>query len=130
MKRVRVVAAVIRRGGRILVTRRPPGGPLGGLWEFPGGKVEPGEGEAEALARELREELGCEARVGELLFRHDHDYPHLHVDLAFYRCTIADDAVPRCLGVAEIDWVEPAGLEGREFCPADVPVLPRLARDG
>jgi len=129
MKRVRVVAAVIRRGGRILVTRRPAGGPLGGLWEFPGGKVEPGEEEAEALARELREELGCEARVGELLFRHDHDYPHLHVDLAFYACTIADDAVPQCLGVAEIDWVEPEALGRREFCPADVPVLPRVGRD-
>jgi 8-oxo-dGTP diphosphatase len=127
MKRVQVVAAVVWRGGRILATRRLPGGPLGGLWEFPGGKVEPGESEPAALARELREELGCAARVGELLFRHDHDYPHVHVDLAFYRCELEPGAEPRCLGVAEIAWVEPGELAGLEFCPADRPVLGRLA---
>ena len=77
MKRVRVVAAVVRRDGRILVTRR-----------LPGGKVEPGESDRAALAREIREELGCEAAVGEELFRHDHDYPHVHVDLAFYACAM------------------------------------------
>ncbi len=127
MKRVRVVAAVVRRGGRILVTRRFPGGPLGGLWEFPGGKVEPGEAEPDALAREIREELGCDVAVGELLFRHDHDYAHVHVELAFYACTMADDAAPRCLGVAELAWAEPSALGTYAFCPADVPVLARIA---
>ena len=128
MKRVRVVAAVIRRDdGRILVTRRLPGGPLGGLWEFPGGKVEPGESEPAALAREIREELGCEVAVGPLRFRHDHDYPHVHVELVFYACTLAPGAMPRCLAVAEIAWVAPEELDRREFCPADVPVLGRVA---
>ncbi len=126
-RRIRVVAAVVRRDGRILVTQRLPGGPLGGLWEFPGGKVEPGEGEPEALARELREELGCDVAVGELLFRHDHDYPHLHVELAFYECTLAAGAEPRCLGVAALEWAEPSSLAGYAFCPADVPVLGRIA---
>jgi 8-oxo-dGTP diphosphatase len=127
MRRVRVVAAVVRRGGRILATRRLPGGPLGGMWEFPGGKVEPGEDEAAALARELREELGCDARVGELLFRHDHDYPHLHVELAFYACELDPAAELRCLGVAEVAWVEPGALGALDFCPADRPILGRLA---
>jgi 8-oxo-dGTP diphosphatase len=127
VRRVRVVAAVIRRDGRILVTRRPPGGPLGGLWEFPGGKVEPGECDRAALARELREELGCDASIGDELFRHDHDYPHVHVDLAFYACRLPQGARPRCLGVAEIAWVLPSELAAREFCPADVPVLARIA---
>jgi 8-oxo-dGTP diphosphatase len=127
LKRVRVVAAVVRERGRILVTRRLPGGPLGGLWEFPGGKVEAGESEREALAREIGEELGCEVAVGRELFRHDHDYPHVHVDLAFYECTLAPGATPRCLAVAEIAWVLPEELARREFCPADVPVLARVA---
>jgi 8-oxo-dGTP diphosphatase len=127
LKRVRVVAAVVRREGLILVTRRLPGGPLGGLWEFPGGKVEAGESEPDALAREIREELGCDVRVERELFRHDHDYPHVHVELVFYACTLAPGAMPRCLAVAEIAWVAPEELERREFCPADVPVLGRVA---
>ena len=128
MKRVQVVAAVIRRGGRILVTRRLPGGPLGGLWEFPGGKVEPGESEPAALGREIAEELGCDGAVGQLLFRHAHDYPHIHVDLAFYGCTLDAAAEPRCLGVAELAWAEPDRLAELTFCPADVAVLERIAR--
>jgi 8-oxo-dGTP diphosphatase len=126
VKRVQVVAAVVRDRGRILVTRRLPGGPLGGLWEFPGGKVEPGESEPDALRREIREELGCDVEVGELLFRHAHDYPHVHVDLAFYACALAPGAAPRCLGVAALDWAEPAALPRYAFCPADVPVLGKL----
>lgn len=129
MKRVQVVAAVVRRGGRILVTRRPPGGPLGGLWEFPGGKVEPGESEPAALRREIAEELGCDVSVGRLLFRHSHDYPHIHVDLAFYACSMDEGAMPRCLGVAEIAWVEPERFADLQFCPADVAVLERVARE-
>jgi 8-oxo-dGTP diphosphatase len=127
VSRVRVVAAVVRRGGRILVTRRLPGGPLGGRWEFPGGKVEPQETEPGALVREIHEELGCAVEVGELLFRHAHDYPHVHVDLAFYACALPEGEEPRCLGVAELRWAEPARLGELDFCPADVPVLGRLA---
>ena len=66
--------------------------------------------------------------VGALLFRHAHDYPDLHVDLAFYECALLpSDAEPRCLGVAAVEWVEPAELGSYSFCPADVPVLPRLS---
>jgi 8-oxo-dGTP diphosphatase len=127
MRRVDVVAAVIRRGGRILVTRRLPGGARGGLWEFPGGKVEPAETEPAALRREIAEELGCAVEVGDLLFRHSHEYPDLHVDLAFYACALPAGAEPRCVGVAAVEWAAPRALGDYPFCPADVAVLPRIA---
>lgn len=123
-----MVAAVVRRGDRILITRRPdrPGQP--GQWEFPGGKVEPGEDEPAALQRELEEELGCGAEVGTLLLRHAHAYPDLEVELAFYRCALAPDAAPRPIGVAEIAWAQVEALEGYDFLEADRAVLADLAR--
>lgn len=128
-RRLRVVAAVIRRGDAILVTRRPdrPGRP--GQWEFPGGKLEAGEGEAEALRRELREELGCEAEVGRLLLRHRHRYPDVEVDLAFYACALAPaDASPAALGVAELAWAPIGTLASYDFLEADRAVLAELER--
>ncbi len=128
MERVRVVAAVVRRGDALLVTRRPdrPGRP--GQWEFPGGKVEPGEGEPDALRRELREELGCEAEVGALLLRHAHRYPDLEVELAFYRCTLAPGAEPLPIGVAEIAWAREGTLASYDFLEADREILPHLVQ--
>ncbi len=128
MRSARVVAAVVRRDGRILVTRRHPGGERGGQWEFPGGKVEAGEGEAEALVREIREELGCGIEVGRLLVRHRHRYPDLEVELAFYDCALEAGAVPRPLGAAELAWAEPGTLAAYDFCEADRPILPVLER--
>src|SRR2546422_7064445 len=104
MKAVRVVAAVIRRGGATLISRRFDGGARGGQWEFPGGKVEPGESEPAALAREIREELGCEVAVGRVLARHRHRYPDLEVELAFYHCEMAPEAEPKPLGMATLEW--------------------------
>ena len=128
MRTARVVAAVVRRGGRILVTRRHDGAERGGQWEFPGGKVEPGEAEAEALRREIREELGCDIEVGRLLLRHRHRYPDLEVELAFYACVLPPGADPRCLGAADLEWAEAESLGTRDFCEADRPVLGALAR--
>jgi 8-oxo-dGTP diphosphatase len=122
-----VVAAVIRRDGRILVTRRHAGADRGGQWEFPGGKVEPGEEEPGALIREIREELDCEVSVGALLARTTHRYPDLEVELAFYACTLSGAAHPRPLGVAALEWVPPGDLARYDFCEADLPVLPVLA---
>lgn len=128
MTRLEVVAAVVRRGDTLLVTRRPdrPGKP--GQWEFPGGKVEPGEAEPEALARELREELGCEAAVGPLLLRHRHAYPELEVELAFYRCALAPGAEPRTVGVAALAWAPIGTLASYDFLDADRAVLAELER--
>jgi 8-oxo-dGTP diphosphatase len=128
MRTARVVAAVVRRERRILITRRHDGAERGGLWEFPGGKVEPGEEEPDALRREIREELGCAVQVGRLLLRHSHGYPDLAVELAFYECEIPAGEEPRALGVAEMEWAVEGTLSGRHFCEADVPVLAALER--
>lgn len=128
MKRVQVVAAVVRRGGAILVTRRPDSPPRRGQWEFPGGKVEPGESEPDALRREITEELGCELAVGRLLLRHSHRYPDLEVDLAFYAGSFPASAEPRPIGVAEIAWAAPGTLPGYDFLEADRAVLADLER--
>ena len=100
MKRVLVVAAVIRRDDRILVTRRHAHAERGGQWEFPGGKVEPGEAEPAALAREVREELDCEVVVGPLVARTTHRYPDLEVELAFYACALVPGSEPRLVGAS------------------------------
>ena len=96
------MAAVVRAGDAILITRRPDRADRRGQWEFPGGKVEPGESEPDALRREIREELGCELAVGALLLRHVHRYHELEVELAFYAGTLAGDAAPAPIGVAEL----------------------------
>lgn len=128
MKRLRVVAAVVRRGDAILITRRPDRGGERGQWEFPGGKVEAGESEPDALRREISEELGCALAVGALLLRHQHRYPDLEVDLAFYAGALAAGEVPRALGVAEIAWAPAGELASYDFLEADRAVLGDLAR--
>jgi 8-oxo-dGTP diphosphatase len=128
-RRVLVVAALIERGGEVLVARRRATGERGNLWEFPGGKVEPGEGERAALARELREELGVRALVGEEYARLEHVYPDLQVELALYRAAL-HDSDPRPLQAQELRWVRRRELPGLEFCEADVPLLTRIAEEG
>jgi 8-oxo-dGTP diphosphatase len=128
VKSLRVVAAVVRDGDRILVTRRPdrPGQP--GQWEFPGGKVEAGESEPAALVREIAEELGCGLEIGPLLLRHRHRYPDLDVELAFYAAALPAGATPVPLGVSEIAWAPADGLAAYDFLEADRAVLGELAR--
>jgi len=127
LRRVLVVAAVIGRGERILVTRRKTDAERGGLWEFPGGKVEPGEQEQAALVREIREELDCAVEVGPFLVRHVHRYPDLEVELAFYACALPPGEEPKAIGVAAMEWAPRAELGRFEFCEADLPVLPLIA---
>jgi 8-oxo-dGTP diphosphatase len=126
---VLVVAGVIERGGKVLVALRRPKGERASLWEFPGGKVESGEGERAALSRELREELGVRVQIGEEVARVEHIYPDLQVELALYRCALHEGEEPRALACEAVRWVERRELPGLPFCEADVPILVRLAEE-
>ncbi len=119
-KRVRVVCAVVRDGERLLMTQRPPGGPLGLQWEFPGGKLEPGEAPAAALVREVREELGVSAEAHETLAVHEYDYAHgVHVELYFIRCTLGSRAFAPSEAVHASRWVLPADVDLNEVLEGD-----------
>ena len=118
--RVRVVAAVVWDGPRLLLTQRPPGGPIGLQWEFPGGKLEAGESPGVALVREVREELGVEAAAHETLAVHAHDYPHgASVEVTFIRCTLASHAITRSDAVHAFRWIEPQQIDVREVLAGD-----------
>jgi 8-oxo-dGTP diphosphatase len=123
---IEVVAAVIEREGRILIARRPAALHLGGLWEFPGGKRQPGETPEAALVREIREELDAAVTVGELLDDVEWTYPEKTVRLLFFRCALDDE--PRAAEGQEIAWVAPADLDRYEFPPADGGLVARLRR--
>ena len=124
---LRVAAAVIRDGGRVLLTRRPPGGPLGLRWEFPGGKIEPGETVEAALVREIREELGIVVRPFEVLEVVRHEYPHgLCVEVHFVRCECATTAFEAGPGVHEVRWAAPGEVDPDEVLAADRDFLARL----
>ncbi len=122
----RIVAGVLRREGRVLICQRAEGVRHAGRWEFPGGKVEAGESEAEALARELREELGIEAAAGALLLRVRHDYGEGELEIAFYEAAI-EAGEPENRVFAAIAWERPEALAGYAFLDADRPLLRRLA---
>jgi mutator protein MutT len=124
---ITVVAAIIRRDEHILLTRRPADAHLPNLWEFPGGKVEPGESSIDALRRELLEELGVHAEVHDEYYSTIHHYPARSVDLHFFNCTIIDGE-PRAIEVAEFRWVKPEDLRSYEFPKADLELVERLAR--
>lgn len=119
---IRVVAAVIEKDGLVLIARRPEGDRLAGLWEFPGGKIEVGEEPQGCLARELREEFGITAEIGEFLLAHVHRYPHTEIELLSYRVAhVSGDFELR--DHAEIRWVRPDELAAFPFAPADLPTV-------
>jgi mutator protein MutT len=123
--RIVVVAAVVEAHDTFLVSRRQPGVHLAGLWEFPGGKVDPGETHEQALRREMREELDTDVAVGELVFEIEHAYPERTVTLFFYRCRLR--GTPRPLLGQEVRWVARAELATLGFPPADEELIRRLA---
>jgi len=129
LRRVLVVAAIIEQGDKVLVSLRRPKGERASLWEFPGGKVEAGEGERAALARELREELGVIVSIGEEYGRVEHIYPDVQVELALFRCALHAGQEPKPLACEEVRWVSRRDLPGLPFCEADVPVLIQLAEE-
>lgn len=124
-----VVAAIIRRRSEILITRRFDHVHLPGMWEFPGGKVEPGESLPMALEREILEELGVSIRVHDEFFTVDHDYPTKSVRLHFFNCSIIAGE-PQPIEAADMRWVEPVNLGQFEFPPADAELIARLSTGG
>ena len=122
-----VVAGILVRDGLILAARRSERQDAGGLWEFPGGKPEPGESDAQALRRELREELDIEVAVGTLLGQSLHVDERRTISLRAYACTLTGGE-PRALEHAELRWLSPAALDQLSWCPADVPLLLPAAR--
>ena len=123
---VEVVAALIWREDRFMICRRPAHKARGLLWEFVGGKAEPGETLPEALRRECREELDIEVAVGEEYMSLTHVYPDITVHLTLFSCTIAAGE-PKLLEHADLRWITPAEIPDYEFCPADEEILKRLA---
>jgi 8-oxo-dGTP diphosphatase len=122
-----VVAALCTDAeGRILLTQRRHDQPMPLLWEFPGGKVEPGEAPVDALAREIREELGCDARVGRIDDVVFHAYADFDLYMLVYTCALVGE--PRPVEVAQLRWVPPVELTSYEVLPADVALVRRLAQ--
>jgi 8-oxo-dGTP diphosphatase len=121
-----VVAALVREGGRVLVSRRRSDQAMPNLWEFPGGKVEPGEAPTAALAREVREELGCDIEVGRIYEVVFHPYADFDLYMLVYEAVVVAGE-PRALQVAEVGWVEATRLPTLELLPADYPLARRLA---
>ena len=126
-KAVEVVAALIWRGDRFLACQRPAHKARGLLWEFVGGKVEPGETKEEALVRECREELGVTVRVGEVFTELTHVYPDLTVRLTLFHAAIPEGE-PQKLEHNDLRWITVGEMDDYPFCPADE-TIPRKLRE-
>lgn len=122
MKSLRVVAALIERDGLLFAARRSPGRREGGLWELPGGKVEAGESDREALARELAEELGILVEVGAFVAEATHRYAHGAVTLVGYRCVLRSGE-PTLRDHDAARWVALSDIGRLDWAPADLPLL-------
>lgn len=122
---IRVVAAVMERDGRYLITQRRPNAVLPLLWEFPGGKVEAGESDEAALVRELRERLDIDVTVGDLISYVTHPYDHYTVDLFLYECRTEATEL-RCKNVHDFRWVTSAEFDRYPFTPADEASMAKL----
>ncbi len=125
MKITEVVAALIWRDGKFMICQRPAHKARGLLWEFVGGKVEPGESKEDALIRECREELAVTLSVGEKFMDVIHEYPDLTVHLTLFNATIAE-GVPQKLEHNDIQWITPCEIASYDFCPADEIILERI----
>ncbi len=124
-RKIRVVGAMIEKDGKYLITQRPPTASLPLLWEFPGGRVEPGETDEAALARELREEMGIAVSVGERAIHVEHAYPAYDIDFCVYRCLLTAGPI-RHIRVHDHRWVRPDELDQYEFPAADEKTVAKL----
>lgn len=122
-----VVAALIWENGKFMICQRPAHKARGLLWEFVGGKVEPGETKEQALIRECREELAVEVKVGEVFMDVVHDYPDLLVHLTLFHATTQD--IPQKLEHNDIRYITPQEIPQYDFCPADEEILKKIIQE-
>lgn len=123
-----VVAALIYRGSRFMITRRPEGKARAGMWEFAGGKAEEGESLEEALVRECCEEIGVTVKVGEPYMTVEYDYPDILVRLTLFHTEIVSGE-PRSMEGNTIAWITKDEISNYLFCPADIPIIEKLSRE-
>lgn len=126
---VEVVAALIWEKEKFMICQRPENKARGLLWEFVGGKVDPGETKEEALIRECQEELAVTISVGEIFMDVVHEYPDLTVHLTLFRATIKE-GIPQQLEHNDIRWITPKEISEYEFCPADKEILEKITEGG
>ena len=125
---VEVVAALIWNKNRFMICQRPSHKTRGLLWEFVGGKVEPGETKEQALIRECREELGVTVSVTDVFMEVVHEYPDITVHLTLFNAAIAD-GIPQKLEHNDIQWITPKEIPNYDFCPADDEILDRIIKE-
>jgi 8-oxo-dGTP diphosphatase len=125
---IRVVAAVLDQGGKYLITQRRPTAVLPLMWEFPGGRVEAGETDVQALKREVKHRLGAEIECGKLISFVSHPYEHYVVDLFLYECRLISETVQplQALAVSAFKWVASADFDQYPFTPADEASMNKL----
>lgn len=126
-QQLQVVAALLEQGGRFLICQRPSHKAQGDLWEFAGGKIEPGETPQQALERECREELAVEIQADELFMEVVHEYDDRIVQLLVLRAVLKSGE-PTALEHQAMAWVTPQQMMEYDFCPADLPILERLCQ--
>ena len=124
MKQIEVVAAIIHRDGAYFATQRGYG-EFEGMWEFPGGKIEPGESQETALKREIQEELGVDITIGELLCTTEYDYPTFHLTMHCYLCSVASGEI-ELREHKSAQWLTAETLDTVEWLPADIEIIAML----
>ena len=124
MKQIEVVAAIIHRDGAYFATQRGYG-EFEGMWEFPGGKIEPGESQETALKREIQEELGVDITIGELLCTTEYDYPTFHLTMHCYLCSVASGEI-ELREHKSAQWLTAETLDTVEWLPADREIIAML----
>ena len=124
---VEVVAALIWDGSKFMICQRPAHKTRALLWEFVGGKVEPGETKEQALIRECQEELAVTLSVNDIFMDVIHEYPDITVHLTLFNATIAE-GIPQKLEHNDIQWISPAQIPDYDFCPADTEILERIIK--
>ncbi len=121
-----VVAGIIKQNGKYLITKRYENSHLGGMWEFPGGKIMTGESDPTALKRELKEEIGIECNVSDLVYETTYHYPDISINIKFYDCKLLS-GTPKLIECAEVKWIKRSELSQYEFPPSDTKLIEMLS---